>query len=189
MITGVLQCSSEKSASLEKLNDGHYQLILSPNCLLDCDVIHEIHVCLININPDVEGLQRPTLGPVRNFNQVNGEYIQIMHTSNAHWVCVSSVVSEDGTVNLSDSLYHNIILNEVQEHVLNLIGYSNFTSIQVVPVQQQTHGSDCGVFAAAFATCPAYGIRPETVQFDVPKMRNHLYQSFKSGVLKTFPIF
>lgn len=130
-----------------------------------------------------------TLGPVRNFNQVIGEFIQILHTGNAHWVCVSSVGCEDGTVNLYDSLYHNIILNEVQEQVLNLVGRSNFTSIQVVPVQQQTNSSDCGVFAATFATCLAYGIHPETMQFDVPKMRNHLYQSLKSGVLKMFPKF
>lgn len=60
---------------------------------------------------------------------------------------------------------------------------------QVVPVQQQTNSSDCGVFAATFATCLAYGIHPETMQFDVPKMRNHLYQSLKSGVLKMFPKF
>ena len=137
----------------------------------------------------MKGLQRPTLDPVRNFNQVNGEFTQILHTGNAHWVCVSSVGCEDGTVNLYDSLYHNIILNEVQEQVLNLVGRSKFTGIQVVPVQQQPNGSDCGVFAAAFATCLAYGIHPETVQFVVPKMRSHLHQSLKSGVLKMFPSF
>ena len=71
---------------------------------------------------------------------------------------------------LSTCMYHNIILNEVQEQVLNLVGHSNFTGIQVLPVQQQSNGSDCGVFAAAFATCLAYGIHSETVQFDVPKM-------------------
>lgn len=85
---------------------------------------------------------------------------------------------------LSTCLHHNIILNEVQEQVLNLIGCSNFTGIQVVNVQQQPNGSDCGVFAAAFATCLVYGIHPETLQLDFPKMRNHLYQSLKSGVLK-----
>ena len=77
------------------------------------------------------------MGPDRNFNQVNGELIQILHTGNAHWVCVGSVGCEDGIVNLYDSLYHNIILNEVQEQVLNLVGHSNFTGIQVLPVQQQ----------------------------------------------------
>ena len=107
---------------------------MSPSGWLDCDIIHKVHVCLTNINKDVEGLQRPTLGAVRNFNRVNGEYIQILHTpGNAQWVCVGSVGCENGTVNLYDSLYHNIILNEVQEQVLILVGRSNFTGIQVVP--------------------------------------------------------
>ena len=92
------------------------------------------------------------MGPVRNFNQGNGEFIQILDTGNAHWVCVGLVGCEGGTVNLCDSLYHIIILNEVQEQVLNLVGRSFFTGIQVVPVQQQPRDSDCGVFAAAFAT-------------------------------------
>ena len=78
MITGVSKCSSEKSASFAELNDGRYRLILSPNGWLVCDIIHEVHVCLRNINPDVEGLQRPTLGPFRNFNQGNGELICIL---------------------------------------------------------------------------------------------------------------
>ena len=56
VITGVSKCSSEKSASLAKLRDGHYRLISSPNGWLDCDIIYEVHVCLRNINPDVEGL-------------------------------------------------------------------------------------------------------------------------------------
>ena len=103
MITGVSKCSSEKLN--EKQKDGHYRLILSPSGWIDFDIIHEVYVCLRNINPDLEGLQRPTLGLVRNFNQVNDEFIQILHTpGNAHWVCVGSVGCEYGTVNLYDSL-------------------------------------------------------------------------------------
>ena len=52
-----------------------------------------------------------------------------------------------------------------------------FAGIQDVPVQQQPKVSDRGVFAVAFATYLAYGIHPETVQFDVPKMRTHLCKS------------
>jgi len=96
---------------------------------------------------------------------------------------------EDGTVNLYDSLYHNIIYSEVEDQVINLVGQENYTGIQVVPVQQQRNGSDCGVFAAALATCLAYGIPPQTVQFDVCKMRAHLCHSLKNGLLQMFPTF
>ena len=40
-------------------------------------------------------------------------------------------------------------------------------------VQQQQNGSDCRVFAAAFATCLVYGIPPQAVQFEICKMREH----------------
>ena len=189
IITGISTGLTEKSASLAKLNEQHYKLILSPHGWLDCDIVHAVHVCLRKINPGVEGLQRPTLGPCRNFNEVNGEFIQILHTGQQHWACVASVGCGDGTVNLYDSLYHNIIYSEVEDQVVNLVGQENFTGIQVVPVQQQQNGSDCGVFAAAFATCLAYGIPPQTVRFDIYKMRAHLYYSLKNGLLQMFPTF
>ena len=111
-----------------------------------------------------------------------------MHTGQQHWVCVGSIGCEDGTVNLYDSLYHNIIYSEVEDQVINLVGQENWkTGIQVGPVQQQKNGSDCGVFAAAFATCLAHGTLPQTVQFDVCKMRSHLYHSLKNGQLQMFP--
>lgn len=103
VMTGVSKRSSEKSALLAMLIDGHYRLILSPDVWLDCDFIHEVHVCLRNINPDVEGLQGPTFDPVKNFNQVIREYVQNLHTCNAHCVCVSLVECEDCSVNLSAS--------------------------------------------------------------------------------------
>ena len=130
---------------------------------LDCDIVHAVHVCLRKVYPGVEGVQRPTLGPCRNFNQVNGEFSQILHTGDKHWVCVASVGCGDGTVNLYDSLYRGIIYSEAEDQVINLVGQANCIGIQVVPVQQQQNGSDCGVFAAAFATCLDYGIPPQIV--------------------------
>ena len=72
IITGISTSLTKKSASLAKLNEQHYKLILSPHGWLDCNIIHAVHVCLRKINPGVEGLHRPTLGPCGNFNQVSG---------------------------------------------------------------------------------------------------------------------
>ena len=94
-------------------------------------------------------------------------------------MCVASVGCGDGTVNLQDSIYPNIIIVKV----INLVGLANFTGIQVVPIQQQQNGSDCRVFVAAFATCLAYDIPPQAVQFYTCKMRAHLYHSLKNGLL------
>ena len=63
----------------------------------------------------VQGFQRPTLGPVRNFDVVSGELIQLLHTGSDHWVCISSIGCLAGHVNLYNSLYHDIINQEVEE--------------------------------------------------------------------------
>jgi len=133
------------------------------------------------------------LCPVRNFNQVNGEFVQIFHTGNAHWVCVALVGCQDGTVNLYNSLYHTIILNEVQEQVLNIVGRKILLQFKLFlnnnNNNNKNNNNNCGVFAAAFATCLAYGIHPQTVQVDILKMRTHLYHSLKTGVLQMSPTF
>ena len=49
IITGISASPTEKSASLAKLNEEQYKLILSPSGWLDCDIIHEVHVCLRDI--------------------------------------------------------------------------------------------------------------------------------------------
>ncbi len=60
--------------------------------------------------------------------------------------------------------------------------------MQIIPVQQQTNGSDCGVFAAAFATSVLHCIPPETVPFDTSQIRKHLYDCLKSGIMQPFPV-
>ena len=66
-----------------------------------------------------------------------------------HWVCVSSIGCIPGVVKLYDSLYHDIIEEEVTEQVKSLMADS-YIGLVNVAVQQQLNGSDCGVFAVAF---------------------------------------
>ena len=114
--------------------------------------------------------------------------MQILHTGNHHWVCISSVGCRDGIVNLYDSLYHNVISKEVEEQAINLVGADSFSSLNVVPIQQQRNGSDCGVFAAAFATALVHGVLPSLLEFDTTKLRKHLCECLKAGKLEMFPL-
>ena len=75
---------------------------------------------------------------------VSGESIQILHTGSDHWVCVSSIGCQPGFVNLYDSLYHDVISQEIEEQTNDLLG-GVLISLDFVPVQQQSNGSDCGV--------------------------------------------
>ena len=178
---------AEQYAQLETLNERHFELVLSPRGWLDCDVIQQVHVYLRNSNPAIEGFQRPTLGPSRNFGIVGGEFVQILHTGNSHWVCTSSIGCLPGIVNLYDSLYNHVVSDEVEEQIKNLIGADIYKGVNVVSVQQQENGFDSGVFATAFATCLANYIPPETVEFDVVQMRKHLFKCLKTRKMELFP--
>ena len=153
---------------------------------LDCSVIQEAHIFLKQVNPLIKGFQRTTLAPVRNFDVVTSESVKTCHTGNQHWVCASSVGFLPGIVTLYDSLFHDIIANEVEEQLKDLMG-NNFTGMNIVPVQQQGNGSDCGMFSIAFATCIVYGRDASIVTFDVPQVRPHLSRCLKTGVLSPFP--
>lgn len=69
-VTMVTTCESERHASLKNLDEQDYQLINAPNGWLDCSIIQSAQVLLQKINPLIEGFQRPTLNPVRNFSIV-----------------------------------------------------------------------------------------------------------------------
>ena len=66
-------------------------MIINPTGWLDCDIVQQAHVLLQLGNPAIAGFQQPTLGPVRNFDLVSGELVQIFQTGNNHGVCVSSM--------------------------------------------------------------------------------------------------
>ena len=184
-ITGESTGNLDKTGALGALNDSHYEIINSPSGWLDCAIIQQAQILLKKANPLIESFQRTTLGPIRNFDIVTSEFIQILHTGHMHWVCVSSIGCTPGIVKLYDSLYHDII-EEVTEQVKSLMADS-YIGLVNVAVQQQLNGSDCGVFAVAFSTCLVYGFDPQDYTFDIPKMRPHLCQCLRMGELTMFP--
>ena len=55
------------------------------------------------------------------------------------------------------------------------------------PVQQQTGGADCGIFAIAYAYHAARWYKVETINFDQARMRQHL-NCFEKELLSPFPV-
>lgn len=51
----------DKQGTLANLSDSDYQIILDAIGWLNCDIIQQAQVLLYNVNPSIEGLQRPTL--------------------------------------------------------------------------------------------------------------------------------
>lgn len=172
--------------ALSTLTSIDYNLILSPTGWLNCDIIQQAHVCLQKVNPLIDGFQRPTLGVCRSFDIMTSEFVQILHTGSSHWVCVSTIDCTPGTIKLYDSLYSDIIEDEIKAQVESLLADSN-VAIEIVPVQQQLNGHDCGVFAVAFATCLVYGFAPDNINFDHRRIRQHLHDCLKNSQVSPFP--
>ena len=114
----------DKTSLLGTLTDKEFAIIESSTGWhwLDCVIIYQAQVLLKQLCPNIEGLQRTTLGRVRNFDVISGEFIQILHTGGNHWVCVSSTGCLKGHVNLYDSLYHDIRSDEVTGQTKSLLG-------------------------------------------------------------------
>ena len=104
-------------------------------------------------------------------------------------MCVSSNGCDLGHINLHDSLYHDSVLTqEVEEQTNDLLG-GCLVALNPMPVQQQTNGSDCGIFAIAFSTCLVFGEDPTFVNFDAQSMRTHLASCLSNGKFTLFPSF
>jgi len=109
-----------------------------------------------------------------------------LHSGGNHWVCLSSIGCAKGQVNLHDSLFHDVVCDDIEDQVRNLLG-EEFRNLSVVPVQQQLNGADCGVFSIACATSLVFMHDPKNIQIDIPKMRRHLIKCLKSGRMEQFP--
>ena len=59
--------------------------------------------------------------------------------------------------------------------------------VDIQPVQQQTNGTNCGVFAIAYAVDLANDQDPTKIRYDEGKMREHLYDCLQVERLKPFP--
>lgn len=187
-VTGVSVGVTNKTGVLGNLTQSDFDIINSSTGWLDCNIIQQAQVLLQQHNPLIDGFQRTTLGPARNFDIVNGEFVQILHTGSDHWVCVSSVGCQPGIVHLFDSLYNNVILSEVEEQIQDMLG-GKLGDLVYVPTQQQSNGSDCGVFAIATATCLTFGEDPTHMTIDVSRMRPHLATCLRNGKIDMFPHF
>ena len=73
-----------KTSSLGVLTEKDFDVVGSPTGWLDFTIIHQARVYLQQLNTGIKGLQRPVLGPVRSFDIVRGDFVQILHTDDKH---------------------------------------------------------------------------------------------------------
>ena len=106
------------------------------------------------------------------------------HFYNNHW-CASWI--RDGTVSLCNSMLTQTELPEPLRIQLQELYGQEETSVNVLPVQQQKGGVDCGCFSIAFAVSAVLRENPAHHVYNQAKMREHLAMCFEQGFFVPFP--
>ena len=129
-------------------------------------------------------VQPPSIVHATGFDYCPVQTIQILHNGAHHWLLLSSL---DGTVSIYDSLnMHptNLLLKQMTQL---------FSPDDALPVykqhecHKQVGGTDCGVFAIAYAVDALRGNEPQNIRYNQSKMRDHLIHCFETGKITSFP--
>ena len=115
-------------------------------------------------------------------------FVQIISVGQ-HWVCASNTLAPPGVVDVFDSIRSYSDGSQCLRRQLAAIlrAEEPHFHIRFVDVQAQSGGSDCGLFAIAFAEALCRGEDPHLLNLDQALMRCHLQKCFLGGNLVEFP--
>ena len=149
--------------------------------------LSDIHVAAANKllkeqYPHQNGLQDTlALAELCRFRSSPTDFIQIVNISRSHWVCVSNVFSSPGVVEVFDSMpAYSKTLSGLKRQVAAILKTSEKSfDLYHVDVQRQVGGSDCCLFAIAFAASLCVRKDPHTERYAQAEMRQHLARCFE----------
>ena len=163
------------------------KIIRCPTGWLSDDIIDAAQATL-HEQFGIPGFQVTQLGQYCGFNVEPGEFVQILHNGKDHWVTISTIGTKHPEVFVYDSLY-STAPNELQQQIAALLHTQEKSiTLKFAKVSMQTNGSDCGVYAIAFATALCLGKSPQKLLFDESKMRPHLIKCLEDGCFTMFPV-
>ena len=136
--------------------------------------------------PFVSGLQNPILGSNLTFDVMETEGVQIINHRN-HWTCLSTIGCQPSEVNVYDSLHARLSASAMKQTCSMLNTTEAKLTVRMRKVQIQSGGSDCGVFAIAFAVCLCEGKDPCSISWTQPLMRQHLVKCLSKQRMTPFP--
>ena len=163
---------------------------ISDHQMLQDTVIHVFQEMIQCQYPETGGLQDPILGQSLTFSTYCSKpFVQVLHDGNNHWVAISTYDCEPGEVYYMDSFFRGRISDKVKQQICSILhSEKNCLRIKVLPVQQQTNGVDCGIYALAFILYYVQNKNyPLDVTFDQGVMRHHLLRALSANRLEEFP--
>ena len=151
------------------------------------DTIIDAAQSLLKSQCNISGLQHVCIGHTLAFDIHRTDFMQILHDGSSHWLLVTNIGGKANEAFVYDSLYSSISMSTKLQIASILASQANQISVVMVNCQRQMGSSDCGLFAVAFATALAQGLKPENFTFIQGDMRKHLYNCLSSGKLSMFP--
>lgn len=99
----------------------------------------------------VNGLQDPLLGQKLNFREYSEEFIQLLLDGKHHWVRIITLDCQPGEVNYYNSKFKGKLTKSVKNEICCITRFKGENiKINIVPVQQQQNGFQCGAYAIEF---------------------------------------
>jgi hypothetical protein len=171
---------------LYTLDNEDHETIKSPSGWLRDTVITASQLLLLQDFPNFAGFQPPTLQEVMGFKAHSSAFVQIVNVDRIHWCVVSNIGCPDGTVNVYDTLCQS--LRPSLKPVIASLAFTKSAqlTIQMMDVQKQGNGSDCGVLAIAIAYDLCAGHNPCQVQYNA--VRPHLMACLEDARFSRFPV-
>ena len=116
------------------------------------------------------------------------KFVQIIYVDPGHWACLSNKFPGE-EIDLYDSM-HTIPTQQgtiVRQACRIAQSQNSSITINVIDVQPQFGGADCGLFAIAMASDLCRGIDPFDVKYCQDEMRKHLENCIKKQSMTQFP--
>ena len=163
--------------------------ISTPGAMITDESINIAQNLLSSQFPQLKGLENSTLGPINGFSVFRDQFIQVLHTGSAHWICTSNMNCPKNTISYYDSLCTGRPALAIKQQIAQFMHSSdpNIT-INIIPVQQQkSRTNNCGLFALAYATSLAFGEDPASILYDEQSLRKHLLGCIDNNSMTPFP--
>ena len=158
---------------------------ISKGEMLDDLVINSVQVLLKKQFPDLLGLQSTLLQSSKQQSvKENHNQVQIIHSRGNHWIVASTIHARDGVVQVYDSVYSTV--DDGTRSVINNL-FPPSSSLELIKVQKQIGGKECGLFSCAISTALAFRLDPETLSFNQAAMRPHLIRCIEQKEMSVFP--
>lgn len=159
------------------LNDA---IIHAAQSLLKCQTQRE--------KSGIGGFQSPLYAKDYRFRQEDGEFVQVLHVSDSHWITISNIGCTSDSVSVFDSAYAFIDMDGKKQVCSLMKPTGDVLFMEFVNIQHQGNGSDCGLFALACATDLAYGRDPFLSYWNTKEMRPHLIKCLETKQMTCFPL-